>query len=140
MKKWKKSAASMLLLLLMVSVAACGRNNGTAADENAGTGNEAGVENNSGNTGLDGRPFDEILFDTDGDGIANVPEYYATTHGRKVVDDSKNIIDLVKHPNKFSAIIIMICLIVVAIIVLVIILIRKLIRRARNKNSESKEE
>ena len=66
MKKCKKSAASMLLLLLMVSVAACGRNNGTAADENAGTGNEAGVENNSGNTGLDGRPFDEILFDTDG--------------------------------------------------------------------------
>ena len=60
MKKWKKSAASMLLLLLMVSVAACGRNNGTAADENTGTGNEAGVENNSGNTGLDGRPFDEI--------------------------------------------------------------------------------
>ena len=69
--------------------------------------------------------------DTDGDGIANVPEYYATTHGRKVVDDSKNIIDLVKHPNKFSAIIIMICLIVVVIIVLVIVLIRKLIRRAR---------
>lgn len=50
-----------------------------------------------------------------------------------VVDDSKNIIDLVKHPNKFSAIIIMICLIGVAIIVLVIILIRKLIRRARKE-------
>ena len=69
--------------------------------------------------------------DTDGDGIANVPEYYAATHGRKVVDDSKNIIDLVKHPNKFSAIIIMICLIVVVIIVLVIALIRKLVRKAR---------
>ena len=69
--------------------------------------------------------------DTDGDGIANVPEYYAATHGRKVVDDSKNIIDLVKHPNKFSAIIIMICLIVVVIIVLVIVLIRKLVRKAR---------
>ena len=69
--------------------------------------------------------------DTDGDGIANVPEYYATIHGRKVVDDSKNIIDLVKHPNKFSAIIIMICLIVVVIIVLVIVLIRKLVRKAR---------
>ncbi len=27
--------------------------------------------------------------DTDGDGIANVPEYYAAIHGRKVVDDSK---------------------------------------------------
>ena len=69
--------------------------------------------------------------DTDGDGIANVPEYYAAIHGRKVVDDSKNIIDLVKHPNKFSAIIIMICLIVVVIIVLVIVLIRKLVRKAR---------
>ena len=43
--------------------------------------------------------------DTDGDGIANVPEYYETTHGRKVVEDSRNIIDLVKQPNKFSAMI-----------------------------------
>ena len=72
--------------------------------------------------------------------LLRIPEYYATTHGRKVVDDSKNIIDLVKHPNKFSGIIIMICLIVVIIIVLVIILIRKLIRRVRKKNRESKEE
>ena len=39
--------------------------------------------------------------DADGDGIANVSEYYATTHDRKVVDDSKNILDLVKKPNKF---------------------------------------
>lgn len=36
--------------------------------------------------------------DADGDGIANVSEYYATTHDRKVVDDSKNILDLVKKP------------------------------------------
>ena len=43
--------------------------------------------------------------DADGDGIANVSEYYATTHDRKVVDDSKNILDLVKKPNKFTAII-----------------------------------
>ena len=44
--------------------------------------------------------------DADGDGIANVSEYYATTHDRKVVDDSKNILDLVKKPNKFTAIIV----------------------------------
>ena len=69
--------------------------------------------------------------DTDGDGIANVSEYYATTHGRKVVDDSKNIIDLVKHPNKFSAIIIVICLIVIVVIVFLILLIRKVIRKIR---------
>ena len=54
--------------------------------------------------------------DTDGDGIANVPEYYETTHGRKVVEDSRNIIDLVKQPNKFSAMIAGICLIFIVII------------------------
>ena len=71
--------------------------------------------------------------DTDGDGIANVPEYYAATHNRKVVDDSKNILDLVKHPNKFSVIIVLICLIFIVIIVVIIILIRKLVRRRKKK-------
>ena len=40
--------------------------------------------------------------DTDGDGIANVSDYYSTTHGRKVVEDSRNIVDLLKHPNKLA--------------------------------------
>ena len=71
--------------------------------------------------------------DTDGDGIANVPEYYAATHNRKVVDDSKNILDLVKHPNKFSVIIVLICLIFIVIVVVIIILIRKLVRRRKKK-------
>ena len=44
----------------------------------------------------------ESFEDTDGDGIANVPEYYSTTHYRKQVDDSRNIVDLVKNPNKFT--------------------------------------
>jgi len=69
--------------------------------------------------------------DTDGDGIANVPEYYETTHGRKVVEDSRNIIDLVKQPNKFSAMIAGICLLFIVIIVLVVFLIRRMIRRIR---------
>ena len=69
--------------------------------------------------------------DTDGDGIANVPEYYETTHGRKVVEDSRNIIDLVKQPNKFSAMITGICLIFIVIIVLVVLLIRRMIRRIK---------
>ena len=38
--------------------------------------------------------------DTDGDGIANVSEYYATTHGRKVVENSRNLVQLLKNPNK----------------------------------------
>lgn len=71
--------------------------------------------------------------DTDGDGIANVPDYYSTTHERKVVDDSKNIIDLVKHPNKFFVMIIGICVAVVVLIGLIIWAIRKGIKRIRRK-------
>ena len=73
--------------------------------------------------------------DADGDGIANVSEYYATTHDRKVVDDSKNILDLVKKPNKFTAIIVCIGLIIIIIIVPVVSLIRKIVRKSRKKKN-----
>lgn len=72
--------------------------------------------------------------DTDGDGIANVPEYYAVTHNRKVVDDSTNIIDLVKNPNRFSVMIVLICLLFIVIIILIVVLIRKLVRKAKKKS------
>lgn len=52
------------------------------------------------------RKIYEVFDDTDGNGISNVPEYYETTHGRKVVDESRNVIDLVKNPNKFSVMIV----------------------------------
>ena len=71
--------------------------------------------------------------DTDGDGIANVPEYYETTHGRKVVDESRNVIDLVKNPNKFSVMIVGIVLVLILIIILLVVLIRKLIKKRRRK-------
>ena len=73
----------------------------------------------------------KTVEDTDGRGSINVPEYYETTHGRKVVEDSRNIIDLVKQPNKFSAMIAGICLIFIVIIVLVVFLIRRMIRRIK---------
>ena len=71
--------------------------------------------------------------DTDGNGIPNVPEYYETTHGRKVVDDSRNVIDLVKNPNKFSVMIVGIVLVFILIIVLLVVLIRKVIKKRRRK-------
>ena len=71
--------------------------------------------------------------DTDGNGIPNVPEYYETTHGRKVVDDSRNVIDLVKNPNKFSVMIVGIVLVLILIIILLVVLIRKLIKKRRRK-------
>ena len=74
--------------------------------------------------------------DTDGDGIANVSEYYNTTHDRKAVEDSRNIIDLVKHPNKFSAMIVGIVVLIIVVIVLVILLIRKIVRRCKKKKKQ----
>ena len=76
--------------------------------------------------------------DTDGDGIANVPEYYASLHDRKVVDNSKNIIDLVKNPNKFAVMIVLICLVILVIFVLVTVLIRKVVRKIRKKKNGKK--
>ena len=67
--------------------------------------------------------------DTDGDGTPNVPAKYAAAEGRKVAEDSKNIIDLIKNPNKFgiaiTAIIIFLILLVVVIIRLVVKFIKK---------------
>ena len=74
--------------------------------------------------------------DTDGDGIANVPEYYNEKHDRKVVEDSWNIIDLVKHPNKFSAIIAGIFVLVIVLIVLLVLLIRRIIRKCKKSSRE----
>ena len=77
--------------------------------------------------------------DTDGDSIANVPEYYASLHDRKVVDNSKNIIDLVKNPNKFAVMIVLICLVILVIFVLVTVLIRKVVQKIRKKKNGKKE-
>ena len=74
--------------------------------------------------------------DTDGDGIANVSDYYSTTHGRKVVEDSRNIADLLKHPNKFAGMIMGICAGLLFLIIVIIWLIRKLIRKIRVKKKK----
>lgn len=72
--------------------------------------------------------------DTDDDGISNVSKYYASIHDHKVVDDSKNIIDLIKKPNKFSAMIVAIVLVIILLIVLLILLICKIDHKIKNKN------
>ena len=68
--------------------------------------------------------------DTDGDGIANVPAYYSTTHGRKLVDTSCSPLALLKNPNKFTAAYAGLLAVAVLLIVLVVLLIRKLVKKA----------
>ena len=69
--------------------------------------------------------------DTDGDGIGNVPAKYGTLEGRKVVEDSKKLGDLLKNPNKFFFLIIAVVLVVLGILVLIVRGIVKLIKRIR---------
>ncbi len=71
--------------------------------------------------------------DTDGDGIGNVPAKYGTLEGRKVVEDSKNILDLVKNPNKFFFMIIGIVLLLLAIVAGIVVLIVKVVKKIRKR-------
>ena len=71
--------------------------------------------------------------DTDGDGIGNVPAKYGTLEGRKVVEDSKNIRDLVKNPNKFFFMIVGLIALVLAILAGVTVLIVKIVKKIRKR-------
>jgi len=75
----------------------------------------------------------ESFADTDGDGIPNVPMSYAQKDGRKVVDDSKKIGDLISNPNKFFFMIIAIVLVLIVLFVLICLGVRKVIRKIRVK-------
>lgn len=70
--------------------------------------------------------------DTDGDGISDVPAYYHELHGRKIVEDSLNIIDLIKNPNKYAVIIVLAVILVLTVLILILVWIIKKIRKTRN--------
>jgi len=73
------------------------------------------------------------LEDTDGDGLGEVPAKYGTFEGRKVVEDSKKISDLLKNPNKFFFIIIGVLLVVLALMIVIVVLIKKLVVKCIRK-------
>lgn len=69
--------------------------------------------------------------DTDGDGTSNIPQVYASEQGRKVVEDSKNIIELVKNPNAYSVAIVGIVIVVILLLASIVLLVRKVVKRRR---------
>lgn len=82
----------------------------------------------------------QSFADTDGNGIANVDARYASYEGRKAVEDSKAIKDLVKQPNKFFFWICGIALVVVILIALIpVAIVRGAKKRAAKKLLEKKE-
>ena len=83
----------------------------------------------------------ESFEDTDGDGVGNVPAVYGTVEGRKVIEDSKAIGDLLKNPNKFFWMILAVVLVVIAILVVIVVLLVKLVKRVicklKNRNQHT---
>lgn len=75
----------------------------------------------------------ESFEDTDGDGVPNVPEKYAQKDGRKVVEDSKKMGDLISNPNKFFFMIVGVVLALLAIIIVIYKTVRKYFRKRGNK-------
>ena len=71
----------------------------------------------------------ESFEDTNGDGVPNVPQIYATTEGRKVVEDSMAIGDLIKNPNVFTYIIIGVVIVLIVLLVLLYLWFRKISRK-----------
>ena len=80
----------------------------------------------------------ESFEDTDGDGIGNVPQKYATQEGRKIVEDSKKLGDLLKNPNKFFFIILAVIVVVILLFVGIIVLIVKCVKKIRRKLKKEK--
>ena len=78
--------------------------------------------------------------DNDCDDIGEVPAKYNTQEGRKVVEDSKKIGDLLKNPNKFFFIIIALVLVVLAILTGIIVLIVKVTKKIVKSCKAKKEE
>ena len=82
----------------------------------------------------------ESFADTDGDGIANVDSRYASYEGRKAVEDSKKLGDLLKQPNKFFFWIVGIVLFVVCLLVFIVVLIIRGIKKLTKKRLVKKKE
>lgn len=80
--------------------------------------------------------------DTNGDGIGEVPDKYASWEGRKVVEDSKKLGDLLKNPNKFFFIILAVVFVAIAllagIVTLLVKIIKKIVRCKACKKSNKK--
>ena len=71
--------------------------------------------------------------DTDGDGVGDVPAKYGTLEGRKVVEDSKNILELVKNPNKFFFMIVGVVLLLLAILSGFTVLVVKIVKKIKKR-------
>lgn len=70
-------------------------------------------------------------------GKSVIPEYYSTTHERKIIDDDSSIGAIVKNPNKLAVAMVSIAVGVVILLIIIIVLIVKLVKRIRRKHKNN---
>lgn len=93
MKQWKKYCAFMLLLATFVFVTACGRaDNGVTTDDNGTAGGTNGTvtDGDAGDTGVN---VDDILFDTDGDGVYDHTDVDGDGLLEEIGNDANDVVD-----------------------------------------------
>ncbi len=73
--------------------------------------------------------------DTNGDGVSDVPMLYASSQGRKVVEDTKALGELLKNPNKYAFMILGEVLLLLVLAVLLVKAAVKLFQRAGQKRN-----
>lgn len=66
------------------------------------------------------------------DGVSTIPAYYETTHNRKVKDESKNIITIIKNPNKITGTLIGISILLIFVFILLIRKIQRYLKKNYN--------
>lgn len=64
-----------------------------------------------------------------------VPDYYAKLHGRKLVEDSKALKDLLKHPSKYA---VLLCLVAVMAAAVIFLVVRGVIKLCRSRAHRKK--
>jgi 2',3'-cyclic-nucleotide 2'-phosphodiesterase (5'-nucleotidase family) len=69
--------------------------------------------------------------DTDGDGISNIPSYYEGKQGRKIVEDEKNPVALLKNPSRYALMMAGAVVVFVALLAGIIFLVVRLVKRRR---------
>ena len=74
------------------------------------------------------------------DGISTIPAKYAKSEGRKVINDSTDLKDILRNPSapflKVAGILLLAILIIVLVIILLVKLIRRITRKQSNKIAE----
>lgn len=68
------------------------------------------------------------------DGVSVIPEYYKTPQDRKVVDNNKNILVILRNPNRIA---IAVYIIVSGLFLLIVAIIIRIARRKKRKNKKA---